>query len=157
MQRVTITIDEPLAAAFDEFLEARGYDTRSEGVRDMVRQAVREWRDERGDAPYCVANLSYIYNRSTRDMAQRLSEAKHENHDLVTANMQVHLDHDHSMETLILRGPAEKVRAFADRIRTERGVSFGSVNIVAVDRAEDHQHPGAHEHSGHPHLHPVTG
>jgi CopG family nickel-responsive transcriptional regulator len=47
---------------------------------------------------------------------------------------------------VILRGPVEDVRRFADRMTAERGVRHGSLNLVTVDRRE-----GGHRHT---HLHP---
>ena len=38
MQRITISIDDELAMAFDRFIEQRGYGNRSEAVRDLIRE-----------------------------------------------------------------------------------------------------------------------
>jgi metal-responsive CopG/Arc/MetJ family transcriptional regulator len=37
MDRFTISLDENLATAFDELIQERGYATRSEAVRDILR------------------------------------------------------------------------------------------------------------------------
>ena len=42
MQRVTITIDDELDAELDRFMGARGYDNRSEAIRDLARQVRTE-------------------------------------------------------------------------------------------------------------------
>lgn len=157
MQRITISIDEALATQFDDYLHQTGYENRSEGVRDMVRQSVEAWRQQHDDSQHCVGTLSYICNHKTRSLAQRLSVLQHENHDLVVSTTVFRLDHDHSMECLILRGASTKVRNFADRIKAERGVRFGSLNVVGVDLADEHDDPNAHSHSGHDHLHPHHG
>ena len=157
MQRITISIDEALAGTFDEFLKARGYQSRSEGVRDLVRNAVRGWRDERDGRTHCVADLSYIYDRETRILAQRLSEVQHAHHDLIISTHVMRLDHRHSMESVFLRGETEKVRAFAEQVLAERGVRFGSINLVGVDPDDAHVHDDDHEHVGHAHLHPSQG
>ena len=59
MQRLTTSIDDALAEAFDALVQARGYQNRSEGMRDLVREAVKTWRDEGADDARCVAALSY--------------------------------------------------------------------------------------------------
>jgi CopG family transcriptional regulator, nickel-responsive regulator len=38
MDRFTISLDAQLASAFDELIEQRGYTTRSEAVRDILRE-----------------------------------------------------------------------------------------------------------------------
>jgi CopG family nickel-responsive transcriptional regulator len=157
MQRVTISIDEALAETFDALLRERAYQSRSEGVRDLVRDAVERWRAERRDSAHCVANLSYIYSRRTRALAERLSEMQHANHDLIVSTTQVRLDHEHSLESVLLRGPTVKVRQFADEVRAERGVRFDSINVVAVEANDDHRGSNDHSHTGHAHLQPRQG
>jgi CopG family nickel-responsive transcriptional regulator len=41
MDRFTISLDEELAAAFDELIKQRGYTTRSEAVRDILRDLLQ--------------------------------------------------------------------------------------------------------------------
>ncbi len=157
VQRTTISIDESLGAAFDEMVEAQGYASRSEAVRDLVRQAVEDWRNQRGGGEPCVANFSFVYDQDIRSLANRLSEWRHAHHDLIIAATLVPLDHHDTLENLMLKGEAGAVRALADGIKSERGVRFGMLNLIAVDIHDVHadQHP--HQHSGRPHLSPKLG
>ena len=153
MHRITISLDNDLAEAFDALANERGYQSRSEAVRDLVRAAV-DARDIAADpAVPCVAALSYIFDHHVRDLAARLTAIGHEHHDLIVSTMHVHLDHKDCLETTILKGPASKVRALADAIRAERGVRFGALNLVGVDLNDAHG-DGSHEHDGHAHASP---
>ena len=157
VQRVTISINEDLGATFDRLLRARGYGSRSEGVRDLVREAVEAWNAEQLQGAHAVGTLSFIYDRQTRALAQRLSELQHDHHDLISATTQVHLDHDHALEAVMLKGEAGAVRAFADQVRAQRGVKFAQLNLVSVERDDAHANPSAHRHHGHDHLTPTQG
>ena len=42
MQRVTITIDDDLMAELDRIIASRGYQNRSEAIRDLARAGIRE-------------------------------------------------------------------------------------------------------------------
>ncbi len=157
MQRVTVSLDETLALAFDELSSEQGYQSRSEAVRDLVRKAVERRRLQGQDAAFCVANLSYVYDHHTRSLAQRLTSVQHDHHDLVVSTTHVHLDHDTCLESTILKGPTAEVRALADRIRAERGVRHGDINLISVEPHDHHAHAGDHTHSGHAHLSPRRG
>jgi len=133
MERFTISLDEELAQAFDQLIRSRGYTNRSEAIRDMLRQELEQARLARQEAPHCVASLSYVYNHHERQLAERLTDHQHHAHDLVVSTMHVHLDHDHCLETVILRGVTEEVRCFADRLSAERGVRHGQLNLIPVD------------------------
>ncbi len=155
MQRITISLEDELANALDTFLQARGYQSRSEGVRDIVRDAMASQTGEASGHSHCVANLSYIYNHRVRALASRLSDLQHAHHDLIASTTLVHLDHDNSLESVMLKGKTSAVVEFSNRVRTERGVRSGTLNIVGV-KPHDHHH-GAHDHhhSGHAHLSPI--
>lgn len=157
MQRVTISLDEDLAAAFDKLVATTGYQSRSEAVRDLVREKVEKRRLARDDDGLCVASLSYVYDHHVRDLATRLVEVQHTHHDLVIATTHVHLDHDTCLETTLLKGPAKAVRALSDAISAERGVRFAEINLISVTANDDHGAAVTHHHHGHAHLTPPKG
>ncbi|WP_174296300.1 nickel-responsive transcriptional regulator NikR [Sphingomonas bacterium] len=157
MQRVTISLDDDLATSFDAIVAARSYASRSEAVRDLVRQLVDSERLGAGRGGMCVASLSYVYDHRTRALAQRLLDLQHDHHELVAATTHVILDHESSLETVMLRGPAAAVEAFADQVIAERGVRFGAVNLIGVEANDKHAEPAPHHHHGHAHVSPYPG
>lgn len=156
MQRITISVDDRLSVALEDIRRERGYQSRSEAVRDLVRDGIERWRGESASGDHCVANLSYVYDRRVRALAQRLAEMQHEHHDLVAASTAVRLDHFHTMESVMLKGATGAVRAFADHVRAERGVRSGSVNLLMVDTHDEHEDAAGHVHHGHAHLSPTS-
>jgi CopG family transcriptional regulator, nickel-responsive regulator len=154
MQRITLSIDDDLAAALDRHMKQRRYASRSEALRDILRDtAAREQLDaaDKGDG-FCIATLAYVYDHETRDLGRRLNQAQHKHHDLQVATLHVHLDHDSCLEVAVLRGPAKAVRALADDTVSQRGVRHGQLHLVPAERAHGrHSHGGgSHEHE---HIH----
>ncbi len=147
MERFTISLDESLAQEFDALIRARGYANRSEAVRDMLRSELEKDRLARQDAPYCVASLSYVYNHHERRLAERLTDLQHHAHDLVVSSMHVHLDHDHCLETLFLRGDTQEIRGIAEKISAERGVRHAALNLVPVKTETVLHHVHARPHT----------
>ncbi len=147
MKRLTMSLDDELAEAFEALVRARGYENRSEAFRDLLRQDLGNVRlRDRPEEP-CVATLSYVYNHHQRQLALRLTELQHDHHDLTVSTTHAHLDHDHCIETVILRGKTAQVRAFADSVIAQSGVSHGNLHLVPM--AVRHSH-------GHAHLEPAT-
>lgn len=157
MQRVTISLDDELAAQFDVVVRERRYASRSEAVRDLVRELVDRERLAAARRGTCVANLSYVYDHRIRSLAQRLLDLQHDHHTLVVATTHMILDHQSSLETVLLRGATVDVDALADRIIAERGVRFGAVNVISVEGNDDHVEPAPHRHQGHAHVSPHPG
>ncbi|MEO8306292.1 MAG: nickel-responsive transcriptional regulator NikR [Betaproteobacteria bacterium] len=154
MERITISVDEKLAKEFDALIKKRGYTSRSEAMRDLLRRDVEANRVAYEVKTYCVANLSYIYEHHSRDLAERLMATQHQHHDMVVSTMHVHLDHEHCLESVILKGPTAAVRSFAGATQAERGVRHAQVNLVTVETGDAHGAPGTHQHHGHLHLIP---
>ena len=63
--------------------------------------------------------------------------------------MHAHLDHDHCLETAILRGPTVRVTEFAEAFCAERGVHHGKLNIISVELHQPHggRSPAPHAHN----------
>jgi CopG family nickel-responsive transcriptional regulator len=150
MDRFTISLDEHLAAEFDQLIKERGYSTRSEAVRDILRSHLQVREEKRNSNGNCVANLSYVYNHHERELSERLTGLQHDHHDLTVSTMHAHLDHDQCIETVMLKGPIKRVREFAEEIIAERGVRHGQLNLVSVELGKSHSHGG----STHRHLKP---
>ena len=130
MQRVTITLDDELMADLDRFIAARGYQNRSEAIRDLARAGIREAAQETGAKGECVAALVYVYDHAARELSKRLVQNFHGHHQMSLATLHVHLDNDSCMEVTVLKGRAREVQHFADHIIAERGVRHGRVVMI---------------------------
>jgi CopG family transcriptional regulator, nickel-responsive regulator len=153
MQRVTITLDDDLMADIDRLIAARGYQNRSEAIRDLARSGlVAAGAATAGESP-CTAALVYVYDHEARELPKRLTRDFHAHHDLTRATMHVHLDAHNCMEVAVLAGAGADVQAFADHVIAERGVRHGQLVVVPREHG-GHEHIG-HEHAhGHAHTHP---
>lgn len=158
MQRVTMTIDAEQLATLDAYASARGYSSRSEAMRDILREVeARELAQAAEGA--CFATLSYVYEHETRELARRLTAAQHAHHDLSVAALHVHVDHDDCLEVVVLKGPVAEVRAFADTVTTQRGVRAGSLHVIPAETRRSG--PGEKPHHSSPadassaHTHPT--
>jgi CopG family nickel-responsive transcriptional regulator len=147
MDRFTISLDGELAQDFDALIKQRGYASRSEAVRDVLRSHLQTWAEQRQATGHCVATLSYVYNHHERDLCERLTQLQHEHHDLTISTTHAHLDHEQCIESVLLKGRTNDVRRFADALIAERGVRHGHLNLVAVDQGPLHKHGSkAHRH-----------
>ncbi|MBN9089863.1 MAG: nickel-responsive transcriptional regulator NikR [Reyranella sp.] len=150
MQRITLSVDDELVAALDRHMKARRYASRSEALRDILREhRTREQLDRpaEGDG-FCVATLAYVYDHETRDLGRRLTQVQHRHHDLQVATLHVHLDHGSCLEVSVLRGPVKAVRSLADDTVSQRGVRHGELHVIPASRVDGH-----HSHGGGSHTH----
>jgi CopG family nickel-responsive transcriptional regulator len=148
MQRVTVTLDDDLAAELDRFMAARGYDNRSEALRDLTRAGMREAVVASGEAGRALGVLIYVYDHAVRDLARRVAGMHHDQADLSVATLHVHLDRDRCLEIAVLSGEAGDLRHLASDVIAERGVRHGQLVVVpeaVPERARRTAGPGGSE------------
>jgi len=130
MQRVTISLDDDLLEAIDRLSAARGYTSRSESIRDIVRDHIAKERTDLDPQSHCVATLAYVFEHEKRDLARRLTVDHHSHHDISVSTLHVHLDSHDCLEVNVMKGHVGEVREFADTITTQRGVRSSSLHII---------------------------
>ena len=157
MERFTISIDDELARDFDAWIAQRGYENRSEAVRDLVREKLGAQQLDGGGAKWCVATLSYVYDRSESTVAARVARWQHDHHDLVVSSSGAPLDHHDFLETVIARGKAASLQACASQLMAMRGVRHGNIHLVPLRPTVAHAHSGVDaDRHGHRHLQPLS-
>ncbi len=127
-ERVTMTIEPELLAAWDALVASRGHNNRSEALRDLVRAAVLEQSND--DTPV-HASLTLVYDHNQRAISDRLVDLAHDHHHLVLSTMHVHLDHDLCMEVSALRGPRAALEHYAAHVVGLKGVRQGRLVVAA--------------------------
>src|SRR5207244_3432840 len=131
----------------------RGYQNRSEAIRDLARAGIRQAAETLDKQRDCVAALVYVYDHNARQLSKRLADTFHDHHELSLASMHAHLDHDTCMEVTILRGKADKVQHFAEHVIAERGVRHGRIVLVPTDALTKDDVRGEEAGSAHVDLH----
>ncbi len=136
LERTAISLEEDLLAQFDRLTKRRGYNNRSEAIRDLIRdQLVQdEWSRQEKDSTDKVAVVSLVYDHDSASLAQKLTHIQHENHQAVVSSLHVHMDHHNCLEVLILRGPAEEIMAMGESLISTKGVKYGKVVPATTGR-----------------------
>ena len=83
MKRLTMSLDDGLADAFEALVHERGYENRSEAFRDLLRHDLGTVRQIEQPDGQCVATLSYLFDHHQRQLAMRLTDMQHAHHDLI--------------------------------------------------------------------------
>ena len=134
LTRVSISLEAALLEAFDRRNGAKGYATRSEAIRDLIRDRLLRDQAERAEGEQ-VAVVTLVYDHHARELAARLIDKQHHHHEVVVSSMHVHLGERHCLEVSVLRGPAKKVRHLGDELVATKGVLHGEITLTSGEHA----------------------
>ncbi len=128
--RVSLTLPQDLLDELDRMLKAQGYASRSEAVRDALRDFLTsyKWRQELKGEFTGVVTL--VYEHDVRGLTDALMDIQHAGRDVVSAVQHLHLDAKNCLETLVLKGPADEIRKLVDKLGALRGVK--QVKLMTV-------------------------
>ncbi len=130
LTRIGVAIDADLLASFDRLIEDRGYASRSEAFRDLIRDALIN-QAAAGDRAPVVGTVTLVYDHRQRRLSDRLNSLQHEHHHAILSTLHVHLDHDHCLEVVVVRGRAGDVRQVADALISMKGVKHGRLTLTS--------------------------
>jgi len=133
LARIGIAIPEELLEEFDRLIARRGYATRSEAVRDLIR---KEMVDEISASPNAevYGTVTLIYDHHTRLLPERLTELQHQYHAAIMSSVHIHLDHDNCLEAILVRGKSALVQKLANALIATRGVKHGRFMLTTSGR-----------------------
>jgi len=148
LTRFSVSLEADLLEEFDKYVQEGAFATRSEAIRQLLRQTLTRDAFEGDDRPV-TATLTIVYDHHRPHLVEKLLELQHQHPGQVVATMHVHLDHDRCMEVIVLKGPGGELRRLAATLRGLKGVHMGEL-ALAGSADHDHNHPHTHDHS-HPH------
>jgi len=128
--RTGLSLEKELLEKFDIAIRRKGYQNRSEAIRDLIREHLVQAAAEENKV--IVGTLTMVYDHHQPNLSAKLIEAQHAASSKVLAATHVHLDHHHCLEVIIFRGRCGEVRSLADRILSLRGVKHGQLTVTAT-------------------------
>ncbi|MCD6509305.1 MAG: nickel-responsive transcriptional regulator NikR [Thermoprotei archaeon] len=122
MPVVSISLSGELLKRLDRFVKEMGYSSRSEAIRDALRNMLSEYDLRRIEGGKVIATITVVSRHEKHDVDERLMRLRHEYDEIVSGNMHIHLGKDYCLEIFITEGELEEVLEFIDRIRALRGI-----------------------------------
>ena len=130
VERITISVEAPLLAKFENYLTCNGYPTRSEAMKSLMRQALieEEWQQDTDVA----GTISLVYDHHKRGTMEKLVDVQHDFGNLIICSQHVHLDHHNCMEVLVVRGRAAEIRDILAKLKAVKGIKHSALMMATT-------------------------
>ncbi|AEF97010.1 nickel-responsive transcriptional regulator NikR [Methanotorris igneus] len=130
MDRISISLPTKLLNEFDEIIAERGYASRSEAIRDAIRDYIIKHKWIHSLEGERAGTINVIYDHHMSDVTEKLTEIQHDYTDIIVATLHVHLDHDHCMEVILVRGDAKQIKELTDKLTAQKGVKQVKLTVM---------------------------
>lgn len=150
LDRVSLTLPAEMADRLDEIVSDWEYSSRSEAVRDALRDFFTTYDWEAGDHGHHYGTIVIVHEHEhDSDLPGKLQSIQHEHANLITSVQHIHLSQSQCMETLVVDGTAGEIDALANQLRALGGVQQVKVVVIGAPSPDEHDH--SHVHHDHEH------
>ena len=132
LERFGISLPKDLLAKFDKVIAKKGYENRSEAIRDLMRDHLVEEAIEEGKEVF--GSVTIVFDHHVHDLADKLNHIQHDFFENIISSTHIHLDHHNCLEVLALKGKAERVKTISDKLISTKGVKHGKLVITTTGK-----------------------
>ena len=130
--RISMSLDSKLLEDFDEVLHDRGYQSRSKGIRDALKDYLLryQWMNEmEGDR---IGIIAVIYDHHSIGVMEDLTNVQHEYSQHINAVMHVHMTETQCLEVIVVKGDVKYIRELTEKIMSLRGVEHVKLTSTGI-------------------------
>ncbi|MBP2045556.1 CopG family nickel-responsive transcriptional regulator [Methanobacterium aggregans] len=131
MMRISMSLPKKLLNEFDEVLKDRGYQSRSKGIRDALKDYIvrYQWMNEmEGDR---IGIIAVIYDHHYTGVMEDLTDIQHDYRDYINAVMHVHMTEKYCLEVIVVKGDVKYIRDLTEKIMRLKGVEHVKLTSTA--------------------------
>ena len=134
--RFSVSVETELLEKFDGIIEKMDYKSRSEAIRDLIRERLvsEEWKEEEKET---VGILGLVYEHEIRELTETLNRIQHQNIDTIISSAHIHLNHHNCLEVIILKGKSVLIKKIADELLSTRNVKHGKLIMTTTGSGID--------------------
>ncbi|MBV5302603.1 MAG: nickel-responsive transcriptional regulator NikR [Chlorobium sp.] len=129
--RFGVSLEKPLIEDFDLHIKAQQYKSRSEAIRDLIREELLRKKWTEGGAVAGAIIMTYDHHK--RELVNKLLDIQHDFHDIIISTQHVHLDHNNCLEVIAVNGNAADVEKLSTGLKVLVGVKHVSLSVSSAE------------------------
>jgi CopG family nickel-responsive transcriptional regulator len=130
---ISVSLTPELLRRLDNFVERRGYSSRSEAIRLASREALSKFALERLTNGQVIATVTVISEREKHDLTAKLMELRHIYEESIFGNMHLHIDKGFCVEIFIVRDESDRVTEFVSKVRALKGIIEVNYTMTPIE------------------------
>lgn len=131
VSRISMSLPQELLKELDLMVAARGFDSRSQAISDMLHQQVTAHKQKVGN-DIMVGTITLLYDRSTPNLQRQMADLQYQYLTEVISSLHVNLADNRIMEVVLVQGNACHLEKIANQLITLRGVITGNLQLMTA-------------------------
>ncbi len=129
--RFGVSLEATLLEKFDPFIVKLGYKSRSEAIRDLIRERLvaEEWETDKTST---MGVLSLVYSHEVRELSKKLTDIQHHHLGIILSTTHIHMDEHNCLEVVILKGSGKEIQEVANHLLSAKGVKHGKLIMTTT-------------------------
>lgn len=132
LKRIGVSMEGDLLDKFDRLVDQKGYENRSEAIRDLVRDALMQQTWEK-DEQIVAGSILLFYDHRKRNLMEDLTKAQHDMHDHVMSTTHFHLDSANCLELIVVKGKAREIQQLSNTLSSLKGVAYSGFTVAPME------------------------
>ena len=134
MMRISMSLPKKLLDEFDEVLNDRGYQARSKGIRDALKDYIvrYQWMNEMEGERVGLINIIYDYHYT--GILEDMMDLQHEYANYINSTMRISMTEKYSMDVLVIKGDIKFIRALTEKIMRLKGVEHVKLTSLTTNK-----------------------
>lgn len=130
--RFGISLESDLSKKFDVRVKRQGYSTRSEAIRDLIRQDLvdQEWQDGHEIA----GAITFIFDHHKRELLNKITDIQHGFQKVIISSQHIHLDHNNCLEIVAVKGDPVAILKLSNLLKALKGVKHGTLGMSTTGK-----------------------
>ncbi len=131
VSRISVSLPAPLLRQLDDMVSERGFESRSQAIAEMINERLAKYRTQLGNE-IMAGVITLVYDHSLPALQKQLTDLQHRYLDEVISSLHVQLMRAHTMEVVLVQGPAARLQQISDELVTCRGIITGKLQLSAA-------------------------
>lgn len=131
LTRISMTLPQRTLSELDRMVSARGFESRSAAISDILHKSIVEHQGELGDAVMSGV-ITLLYSRATPGLQKVLADLQAHYIDEVISSLHIQLQDRQIMEVMLVQGPACKLQEISNAMGACRGVISSRMHLMAA-------------------------
>ncbi len=128
--RFSVSLEQTLFDYIENDVLKNGYASRSEFIRDLIRQKKieKKWENE----TECLGVLTILYDHHHNELADKMVEIQHGHLLNVSCTLHMHVTHHDCLEVIVIKGSPREIEKIAAQISGLKGVKHAQLAKTAI-------------------------